>query len=184
LLLTPILCRLGLALLFAFVFSGCDREEIRVYSVPKESPPPTEKAVSVPVPPDWKQVEPGQMLRSKYVIAGQGGRAEVSVSAFPGATGGLLANVNRWRGQLQLQPISEDKLAELTSNLDVGGGKATLVDMTGQDPKAGQKARIIGSIVPKESETWFYKLMGDEQVVERQKDTFKAFVQSAARAND
>ena len=53
-----------------------------------------------------------------------------------------------------------------------------LVDMAGTDQKSGQKARLIGAIVSREGETWFYKLMGDEQVVAAQKETFTKFVQT------
>jgi hypothetical protein len=175
---------LGAALLLAVMFSACKREQIEVYSIPKEIASVSQSSAKVQVPPDWKEVEPGQMLRSKYVIGGEGGRAEVTVSAFPGATGGLLANVNRWRGQLGLEPIAAEKLPDVTTNLDAAGGTATLVDMSGQDAKTGQKARIVGVILPKEGETWFYKLIGDEPVVERQKKAFVAFVQTAARGND
>jgi hypothetical protein len=52
------------------------------------------------------------------------------------------------------------------------------IDMTGTDAN-GQKARLIGAIVPQASQTWFYKLMGSEQVVDREKDAFAKFVQTA-----
>ena len=43
----------------------------------------------------------------------------------------------------------------------------------------GKPARLIGVVLPLNGQTWFYKLMGDPDVVGRQKDAFIRFVQSA-----
>jgi hypothetical protein len=45
---------------------------------------------------------------------------------------GLLANVNRWRGQMQLPAVGPAGLADCTSALEVAGSDATLVDLSGQ----------------------------------------------------
>ena len=41
-----------------------------------------------------------------------------------------------------------------------------LVDMSGTDMKSGAKTRLVGAIVPKGKQTWFYKLMGPAALVE------------------
>jgi hypothetical protein len=136
------------------------------------------------VPPGWTEAPPTQMLLAKFLLPGQGAnKAEVTVSVFPGTVGGILANVNRWRGQIGLPPTNESDLEAMTSSLDVPGGKAILVDMSGTDAKSGQKARLIGAILPQGERTWFYKLMGDEQIAEREKQAFVKFVQTAKHPN-
>lgn len=131
------------------------------------------------VPSEWQEQSPGQMLLAKWVVAGDSGAsAEVTVSAFPGDVGGLLANVNRWRGQVGLGNISQSDLSSHVTPVDVPGGKAMLVDVIGSNPRNGQRARLIGAIVPREGRTWFFKLMGDEQVAEKQKSVFVKFVQT------
>ena len=123
------------------------------------------------------------MLLAKFLLGGDAAaKAEVTVSVFPGDTGGLLANVNRWRGQVGLTPLEPADLKKLAS-VDVVGGKATLVDVSGVSPKSGQKARLIGAIVPREGSTWFYKLMGDEAVAEQQKAAFVKFIQTVRYPN-
>ena len=87
-------------------------------------------------------------------------------------------NVNRWRKQLGLNELSDADLNRQVTSIDTDAGKATLVDMTGTDARTNQKARLIGVIVPRANQTWFYKLMGDEQVVGQQKDAFAKFVQT------
>src|SRR5262249_1473797 len=112
-----------------------------------------------------------------------GSTADVNISALGGDGGGLLENVNRWRRQLSLAPVLESDLEKLVSSLDVPGGKAILIDMNGTDAKTGGPARLIGAIVPREDKTWFYKLMGNESVAEREKPAFIRFCQSVKYPN-
>jgi hypothetical protein len=58
-----------------------------------------------------------------------------------------------------------------------------MVDFAGTDAKTGTPTRLIGVIVSQNSQTWFYKLMGDKQTVAQQKDAFTKFIQSANYAN-
>ena len=128
------------------------------------------------VPAGWKEVAGGQFLVAKFTIAGNGtATAAVNVSSSPGDGGGLAANVNRWRGQLGLAPATDIP----TTPLDVTGGKAQLVDISGTSAQTSQPTRLVGAIVPVNGQTWFYKLMGDPGVVEGQKAAFLQFVQGA-----
>jgi hypothetical protein len=130
------------------------------------------------VPPDWKEIDSGQFLVAKFIISGSdNSQAAVNVSMSAGDGGGVLGNVNRWRGQLGLNQQSQAEVDKLVTSVDIQGGKAMLVDMSGTDMKSGAKARLIAAIVPKSQQTWFYKLMGPAPLVEQQKDTFTKFVQ-------
>src|SRR5947207_7012881 len=137
------------------------------------------------VPPGWREEPPSQMLLGKFSLQGEsGGKAEVTVSAFPGDVGGLLANINRWRGQVGLQGIAESDLTSNATSLDLAGSKATLIDVNGVNPKNGQKTRLIGAIVPRREKTWFFKLSGDEAVPEKEKSSFVKFVQTVEFPKD
>lgn len=130
------------------------------------------------VPAGWKEIDGGQFLVAKFIVSGlDNSQAAVNVSMSAGDGGGVLGNVNRWRGQLGLSPQSQAEVDKLVQSVDIQGGKATLVDMSGTDVKSGAKTRLIGAIVPKAQQTWFYKLMGPTQLVEQQKDAFTSFVQ-------
>ena len=132
------------------------------------------------VPAGWQEVPGGQFLVAKFTIAGSAGAdAAVNVSMSAGDGGGLVANINRWRGQLGLGQLPEAELGKSLASLDTAGGKATLVDLSGTDARTGQKTRLVGAVVPQGGQTWFYKLMGNEQVVEHEKDAFFKFVQTA-----
>jgi hypothetical protein len=131
------------------------------------------------VPSGWKEVPGGQFLVAKFLVTGAADvQAAVNVSMSPGDGGGLLANVNRWRTQLGLGPVAEADLANQTQALDLADGKASVTDIAGQDPKSGQPARLLAVVIPRSGQTWFYKLMGNAQVVQQEKDAFMKFVQS------
>lgn len=141
-------------------------------------------ASSAGIPAGWTEIPNPPMLTAKYIIHGSGdAQAEVNVSQLAGTGGGDLANVTRWRGQLGLAPMSEEDFSKTAQSIEVRGLKGTLVDMTGTDSKTGKQARLIGIIVPETGDTWFYKLMGDPQIVEQQKDTFTKFIQRAKFGN-
>jgi hypothetical protein len=129
------------------------------------------------VPSNWVKTEPGDMVFRSYSIgnnAGNGG--VVTVSFFPGDVGGALANVNRWRSQMELAPVADINLNGLTENIETLGGKGLLVDFEGTGSKSGK--RLVAAIVPHGENTWFYKLVGDKALVATEKDGFVNFVKN------
>jgi hypothetical protein len=145
---------------------------------PAAAPVSSEGKPNWQVPAGWQEVSAGQFLVAKFMLTGDGSAtAAVNVSSAAGEGGGLTSNVNRWRGQLGVAPLSDDDVTKSVTAIDVAGGKASLVDMSGVDARTGQPTRLVGVIVPQSGQTWFYKLMGDAKVVESQKAAFTQFVQ-------
>lgn len=136
------------------------------------------------VPAGWQEAAPGQMLLARFQLGGAESKTEVTVSAFPGDTGGLLANVNRWRGQVGLQPVEQAQADKDLATLDLSGARAMLLDVSGKSPRNGAPTRLVGAIVPREGQTWFYKLMGDPAVVEHERQAFVQFVKSVRYSHD
>ena len=131
------------------------------------------------VPPGWQEVSGGGFLVAKFLISGSdNAQAAVNVSMSAGDGGGPLANLNRWRGQLGLAPVAEADLAKEVQPFEVPGSKAMWAEISGADPKTGQKTGLLAVIVPQAGQTWFYKLMGNEQVVQREREAFTKFVQT------
>jgi hypothetical protein len=131
------------------------------------------------VPAGWQEGQLAQFLVAKYDITGDGGaQAAVNVSSLTGDGGGLQPNVNRWRKQLGLGPVNDADVVNLPT-LDASGVKATLIELSGTDSRTGKPAKLVGVVLPLGGQTWFYKLMGDANVVAQQKDALIQFVQSA-----
>lgn len=129
------------------------------------------------VPANWQSRPATAMRKATYAVPGENGAAgDLSVTAFPGDVGGELANLNRWRGQLQLAPLAEADVAGAVTRLSPNGLSVTVVDFSGGT--ADKPARLLGAIVPYEGATWFFKLTGPVDLVAREKPAFLNFVQS------
>lgn len=121
-------------------------------------------------PAAWSAKALGQMRKGSFTVKGDGGEADLSITAFPGATGGLEANLNRWRGQVGLSPLSPEEVVAATEKFEANGLQFTVVDY------AGNGTRLIGAIVPYGSNSWFFKLMGPDAVVAGKKAEFVEFL--------
>ena len=131
-------------------------------------------------PAAWRSKPAGAMRKGSYAVPGaDGAEADLSITAFPGDVGGELANVNRWRGQIQLPPLTAGDLATATTRIEQNGLTFVLVDFASS--AAGQPARIVGAIVPGQGDTWFFKLMGPDATVAAAKPDFLRFL-STVRA--
>ena len=143
----------------------------------QQPPKPRQGGPSWTVPAGWKEIDGGQFLFAKFVIAGDGGaQASLNVSSSAGDGGGLSANVNRWLGQIGKSPWSDAELAKNTKEIDIAAGKATFIEMSGTDGRTGQPALILGATTSQKGSTWYYKLMGEPKLVEAQRDAFTTFV--------
>ena len=127
------------------------------------------------VPANWQAKPASSFRKGSYNVPGEGGAvADLAITAFPGDTGGLFANVNRWRGQVGLPPVAESELEASVQRLDVNNFRIVLVDAAGSTN--GQPTRLVGAIVPHEGQTWFFKLIGPEALVTREKPAFREFL--------
>jgi len=140
---------------------------------PKAEPEP---ALHVVAPEGWQEQPPGQMQVAKFSVEKDGGKADISVSVFSSDTGGMLGNVNRWRRQIGLEDVDENGLQECVTTLEGahidGAPGPVLVDL------AKDNRRLLGAIVPRESQWWFYKMVGDAPAVNAEHDSFVQFVKS------
>ena len=133
-------------------------------------------------PDGWEEVADagGPIVRAAVFKVKDGDQsAEVTVTPLPGDAGGLLPNVNRWRGQLKLDPFTEAQLKDFPK-VDVAGASVSVVD-TGEG--AGRQ-RILGAVVPHAGGTWFFKMTGPSDVVEKQKSRFTDFLKSVTFGAD
>ena len=125
------------------------------------------------VPDGWVlgPVAPGRY--ATFMVAGaEGAKAELAISHFPGDVGGDLANVNRWRDQIGMEPIDAAALAPLVSKLTAGAKTLSVVDLT------GPKTRLTTGWTRHGADTWFFKLSGPDGLVGAEKAKFTAFLES------
>ncbi len=179
------------ALLICWVLlaSGCRDRGLTSYRIPKEPDaapaPAVEGAAGVPAaglaaalhwdaPGDWKAQPASGMRQASFLAPGPDGTtADISVVSFPGSGGDDLANINRWRGQLKLDPVSQSDLPSQLQALASPAGPLVLADLTGTGA-----VRILGAWLRRPDRVWFFKMMGPEGLVGSEKEAFLGFLGS------
>ncbi len=191
-------------LLLALAAAGCSEKEVTAYRVPKEPAIPPELASVVAgtstanptagapgavaagtlawrAPERWFTKPNSALRRGSFGIPGPSGTpADLSVIAFPGAAGGLLDNINRWRNQVSLPLYTQASLDAAILHLDVGPLHFDIVDFAGT--LDGVPTRITGAITMHAGESWFFKLMGADATVAAARKEFIALIQSVTIA--
>jgi len=196
--------------LFSLALLGCGQEEISIYKIPKENlsnsasaldssqnlppdhPPISEQAGS-PIPlhhagelhwnpsGEWVEKPASGMRQASYVLEGTKGlTADISVVSLGGQAGGLLANVNRWRGQLELPPTNGKTLKTQSEKIMTRAGPVTLVDIVSSKNliQDQYKKRLLTGILERNDKTWFFKMMGEDSLVRNAKPSFIQFLKS------
>lgn len=157
-------------------------------SMMASTPVPTASGLALTwtAPAAWQSRPASAMRKATFIIPGAsaGEQAELAVTAFPGDVGGNLANVNRWRQQLQLAPITASELGSALIHLHAGDLHIDVAELLGPKPADGSPAhRVLGAIVPFNGSTWFFKLTGPDTLVAREKAAFMTFVQTIRPAS-
>ena len=143
--------------------------------------PPSGKApLKYSVPEGWKEVPSQKAFRvASFDVEANGKRADVSVSPLSGPAGGLLANVNRWRTeQLGLPEVNDEQLRESLQRIEVAGSEANYVHLVGPDSAVENRQAILGVILERGGQTWFFKMTGPADLVAQQRAAFETFVRS------
>ncbi len=187
----------------ALFLGGCGENPVSFYEAPRENPADrapgplaamrSTNAAGSPArlewtkPAQWSEKPGSEMRLASFGFTAPDGReADISVFSFPDAAGGLLANINRWRGQIGLDPVADDALETTAERIQIAGLPSWFVEfagiasgsapMMGAAPPATGPTRIIGAIVPIGGASWFFKMMGPDDVVAGQRETFQEFI--------
>ncbi len=163
---------LGIVLLGLF---GCSRDEIRVYQVAKATPPMLHLAAAPAelnwvVPGGWKTLPATGPRLATFEVRD----CQVAITAFPGDAGGILANVNRWRGQIQLPAIVASALSHGVTQKTLGQFTYQLVQI--QNPSQHQ-GMMVG-VLDYHQQTWFIKLSGPLDELTATRAQFLRFLES------
>lgn len=126
------------------------------------------------VPDGWQEV-PGSAMRLASFSVGSGDRrADVAITRFPGDVGGVLANVNRWRSEVGLPPVTD--MAEQGSRpVQIDGMPATVFQFAA--PQGDEhRLRTIVCMAPRGEMTYFIKMTGPNSLLQEQIEAFIVFI--------
>jgi len=209
-------CASLFALAGLLFFAACREAKVQSYRVPKEAPPPSlsfdmlgmaaandgsadaqpaipaasaaDAALRWVAPENWAVLPPVAMRVAGYRLSSPDSTAtaELTITAFPGDVGGDLANINRWRGQIGLSPISAAALTTEIQRLRIGGDKGhdgereprdfKLVEMTNAQSSPAQAT--LAAYTEHDGSTWFFKLTGAPALVAAEKPAFLEFLKT------
>jgi hypothetical protein len=167
-------------MLLAASLAGCEREEpIAFYRAPKEQQPTAPAVIrlaSWTTPSGWvRDEQPRPMRELTFRVASGDRQAEVIVAKLAaGSFGDLAANINRWRGQVGLEPIA-DTTVHAPEEIAIGGSDGVLFDFTGPDP---DRRRLLVVMAPVQDDVWFLKMIGPADLVAQQRPAFEMFLKS------
>jgi hypothetical protein len=135
--------------------------------------------VSWSAPKHWQTREASGMRQASFSVPNaNGAAADVSIVTLGGFAGGEASNINRWRRQLGLPPMSESEIAkDLKSDKSPAGKfKWTLIEPS---TKGGEA--ILGAMLPLENRTLFVKAKGDLALLRSEQKHFLSLVRSLKR---
>jgi hypothetical protein len=149
---------------------GVRSEAAAPMSGPRPKPAVPQKPTFT-APSGWSSTAPGMMAYAAFEVGEGNDKASITVSQ---AGGSPIDNVNRWRGQVGLPSASDDLVKAENKQIDVAGEKCLYVDLSNKEANK----RILGVIYPQGDRSWFFKMTGTPDLVEKQKGAFETFVRS------
>jgi len=178
---------------------GCEEEPIRSYQAPKSpayTPPapmgPVTASVSAAtdiswdLPEGWQPATDGSSMavatfeaQAEPAESERAGVCRITVTELSGPAGGILDNINRWRRQVGLEPVSKIE-EQPVAPVMISDNPAGLIDLTSPPDVSTSFERMLVAFLPRAEtdSTWFFKMTGPDAAVSIQKQNFVAFVES------
>ncbi len=198
---------------------GCDEQpQPRTYQAPVESRPailsesPPDAAGQTPAAPEagvsaealawtlpdaWREQPGDSPMRHATLYSGDPAAEDtltVTVSRFAGDIGGLLANVNRWRRQVGLEPVDAERVMQDIEPIEDSVVPCLMIDLTGEasapampgmpapeGPSEGP-VRLIVAWFSDGTHHWFFKAVATPEVMEQHAAAFAQLIASVQPA--
>ncbi|MBN2234835.1 MAG: hypothetical protein JW706_06775 [Opitutales bacterium] len=173
---------------------SCKRDEIVTYTIPKEerlvlvegSRDGLMQASAGPVqlkwtvPQSWVPEADRPMREATWTIRGKSAPVEVILSRWSGGAGRPLENVNRWRGQIGLNPVDGAFLLEARMLVESKAGQVQVWVLP--DPAlevdAASDTTMIAAMLDLPDASWFVRMTGETAAVLPLRAEFMTFVSS------
>jgi hypothetical protein len=155
---------------------------------------PVDSPVAAPftftAPDSWQPQPASGMRKAAFIVKEDDKQAQITVIDLPASAPSVaspLENVNRWRNEIGLTPITEDQLTGLVQEREVDSKPSKyfeLIPNAAEPAESQAKEATIAAAVPVGDMIWFFKFRGDRDLVVAQRDQFKSFLDSIRFASD
>ena len=178
--------------LIILLLVACQSEDqIRTYRLPKKSKDSSLNVIQKKVAPEplkkneefilkwkkpegWEQFDGHSMRMASFYVPHSNGKGELSITEFSGMSGGIQANINRWRGQISLPPESEQSILTSSTSYKSELGKFLFFELANETSNQG----ILASIYELSNRTVFVKLSIEQSALIEVKKDFLTFSKS------
>lgn len=139
-----------------------------------EQPEAKDEQPTWTIPDGWKPTPVKQMEFAAFMASPEPAPVRMTVVPLGQGGGGLLANINRWEGQVHLPPSSQEDLAKVVKQVSINGTPVTLVNLI----NPAEDRRLMAAILRHGDMTWFFKMVGAPEHLAAQEAKFDAFLHS------
>ena len=129
------------------------------------------------LPPGWSVDPTPHAMRMLTVTTGGDKPAAMIVTRLSTNFGGMLLNINRWRGEVGMPPI-EEETAVKDKPVQIGSVTGKMIDLEGPGKDAATPMRSLIARCTQGESVWFFKLLGPAESVEAQRQAFSVFLTS------
>ena len=136
-----------------------------------------EETIRFVTPEGWVPTEGSGLQKASFEVQEGTLSAEVSAMGVPGAATQLLPNVNLWRKQVGLGDATQEQLDAELKPIEIGGRSGHYIHLIGP-AEAERPVGMLAALISHQDRTWFFKMLGDVELVERQQDRFEEFLRS------
>jgi len=140
-------------------------------------PPADEWSLTYETPEGWTTGNVDGMRRAAFAVADNERKVEITVINLPRSGGERLANVNRWRQQIKLDNTTATQLAKDLQKIPLAQTTGDYVELVGS-AETEPRESILVVLADLGENTWFFKLKGDADLAEQQRENFQDFVRS------
>jgi hypothetical protein len=125
-------------------------------------------------PAGWRE-GPKKSMRAVTYLVGPEPAVECYITVLPGESGGMRANINRWRDQLDASELSQAEVDALT-RIPMLGSTGRLLEIDGTGASAGKK--MLAALSVSSQRSVFVRLTGPKELLESEREHFRAFAAS------
>lgn len=155
------------------------------------SPAPSQAAQSGltwDTPAGWREAPAESGMRLAAFGPETGHAWECVVFSLPGDAGGVRANLDRWRGQMGLEALTDTEFAGLP-HIEILGRRVPLLEASGTYVGMGRSepqpdSALLGTAVPLGVRSVFVKLTGEAGPVASEREAFRSFCRSLRRSRE
>lgn len=174
-----------IVILFQILITSCESgDHIRTYRLPKpdkvsshliDEKNENEFSLKWKTPGSWEEVQGHSMRLASFNVPSSEGIGDLSITTFSGVSGGIQANVNRWLGQIGLEPLSLVDIQKISFSRTGRLGDYQYFKLINEDQK---ETAILASIFQLEARTVFVKLSINANDIIKVESDFSSFCES------